>query len=173
MRGTGKTAKGRWGFRRNRLAGSIRLESADLNECAADLKSRTHDGSEWLANITQRYGSDAFKIRATSRHRSSPQPSNWSTSMRLISSSSRSTLRPVRDIACGNSHSRTTKRSAIHTLCVTYSRSKIGDIFDRNTIAKGLEKLHYAYGELGYINFTSVPDDLFSKLIWMRASTFM
>ena len=33
-----------------------------------------------------------------------------------------------------------------------------GDIFSRDKIAEGLEKLRQAYGELGYINFTSVPD---------------
>jgi outer membrane protein insertion porin family len=33
-----------------------------------------------------------------------------------------------------------------------------GDIFDREKIAKGLESLRKAYGELAYINFTSLPD---------------
>jgi outer membrane protein insertion porin family len=34
---------------------------------------------------------------------------------------------------------------------------KDGDIFNRELIGKGLENLRKAYGELGYINFTSVP----------------
>lgn len=33
-----------------------------------------------------------------------------------------------------------------------------GDIFRREQIATGLQNLREAYGELGYINFTSVPD---------------
>lgn len=33
-----------------------------------------------------------------------------------------------------------------------------GDIFDREKISQGLESLRKAYGELGYINFTSLPD---------------
>jgi len=33
-----------------------------------------------------------------------------------------------------------------------------GDIFDREKIAQGLEDLRKLYGDLGYINFTSVPD---------------
>jgi outer membrane protein insertion porin family len=33
-----------------------------------------------------------------------------------------------------------------------------GDIFDREKIAKGLESLRKAYGDLGYINFTSIPN---------------
>jgi outer membrane protein insertion porin family len=38
---------------------------------------------------------------------------------------------------------------------------KDGDIFDKEKIAKGLENLRKAYGEQGYINFTSVPDTRF------------
>ena len=38
---------------------------------------------------------------------------------------------------------------------------KDGDIFSREKIAKGLENLRKAYGTLGYINFTSVPDTKF------------
>jgi len=35
---------------------------------------------------------------------------------------------------------------------------KDGDIFSREKIAKGIESLRKAYGEYGYINFTSVPN---------------
>jgi len=38
---------------------------------------------------------------------------------------------------------------------------KDGDIFSREKVAKGLENLRKGYGELGYINFTSVPDTKF------------
>jgi len=38
---------------------------------------------------------------------------------------------------------------------------KDGDIFSREKVAKGLENLRKAYGELGYINFTSVPNTTF------------
>ena len=38
---------------------------------------------------------------------------------------------------------------------------KDGDIFSREKVAKGLESLRKAYGEYGYINFTSVPDTKF------------
>jgi len=33
-----------------------------------------------------------------------------------------------------------------------------GDVFDREKISKGIEALRKAYGQLGYINFTSLPD---------------
>ena len=35
---------------------------------------------------------------------------------------------------------------------------KDGDVFSRKEIAKGLENLSKAYGQLGYLNFTSVPN---------------
>jgi outer membrane protein insertion porin family len=38
---------------------------------------------------------------------------------------------------------------------------KDGEIFSREKIAKGLENLRKAYGDVGYINFTSVPDTKF------------
>jgi len=38
---------------------------------------------------------------------------------------------------------------------------KDGSILDRMAIAKCLENLRYAYGELGYINFTPVPSTTF------------
>ncbi len=38
---------------------------------------------------------------------------------------------------------------------------KDGDIFSKEKIAKGMENLRKAYGDIGYINFTSVPDTRF------------
>lgn len=38
---------------------------------------------------------------------------------------------------------------------------KDGEIFSREKIAAGLENLRKSYGELGYLNFTAVPDTVF------------
>ena len=40
---------------------------------------------------------------------------------------------------------------------------KDGEIVNREKIAKGLESLRKAYGELGYINFTSIPNTTFDE----------
>ena len=40
---------------------------------------------------------------------------------------------------------------------------KDGDVFDRSKIGKGLEALTKAYGQYGYINFTSVPETRFDE----------
>ncbi len=45
-----------------------------------------------------------------------------------------------------------------------------GEVFSKDKIAKGLENLRKAYGEQGYINFTSVPDTRFDdekKIIFL------
>jgi outer membrane protein insertion porin family len=47
---------------------------------------------------------------------------------------------------------------------------KDGEIFSKEKVAKGLENLRKAYGELGFINFTSIPDTRFDddkKLIFL------
>jgi outer membrane protein insertion porin family len=47
---------------------------------------------------------------------------------------------------------------------------KDGEIFSKEKVAKGLENLRKAYGELGYINFTSIPETRFDdekKLIFL------
>jgi outer membrane protein insertion porin family len=47
---------------------------------------------------------------------------------------------------------------------------KDGETFDRSKIAKGLENLQKAYGQLGYINFTSIPNTTFDeekKLVYL------
>jgi outer membrane protein insertion porin family len=47
---------------------------------------------------------------------------------------------------------------------------KDGEVFSKEKVAKGLESLRKAYGELGYINFTSIPDTRFDdekKLIFL------
>jgi outer membrane protein insertion porin family len=38
---------------------------------------------------------------------------------------------------------------------------KDGEVFSKEKVGKGLEALRKAYGELGYINFTSIPDTRF------------
>ena len=40
---------------------------------------------------------------------------------------------------------------------------KDGDVFDRAAIAKGLDNLRFAYGQLGHINFTSIPNTRFNE----------
>jgi outer membrane protein insertion porin family len=38
-----------------------------------------------------------------------------------------------------------------------------GDVFDRSKVAKGLDNLRNAYGDIGYINFTSIPNTTFDE----------
>lgn len=63
-----------------------------------------------------------------------------------------------------------TGNKAISNLTALRSQFPIadGEIFDRETVSKGLEDLRYAYAQLGYMNFSAVPEtqiDEDSKLI--------
>ena len=40
---------------------------------------------------------------------------------------------------------------------------KDGDIFDRSKVAKGLDNLRNAYGDIGYINYTAIPNTTFDE----------
>ena len=42
-----------------------------------------------------------------------------------------------------------------------FSQIQAGDVLSREKIAIGLENLRKAYGSLGYVNFTSVPETTF------------
>ena len=83
----------------------------------------------------------------------SPAPANPSTSP--------CPSKRAHAITWARSRSRTTRRSEHVNALRSLFPIKDGDIFSREKIAKGLENLRKAYGEAGYINFTSVPDTKF------------
>jgi hypothetical protein len=45
----------------HRVIAKSPCEAVDLKKCAADLKSRTYEGPEWLDNISERVRRCAFK----------------------------------------------------------------------------------------------------------------
>ena len=53
------------------------------------------------------------------------------------------------------------KAISIMPHCARCFPLKDGDLFSREKIAKGLERLRKAYGEFGYINYTGVPSTTF------------
>ena len=69
--------------------------------------------------------------------------------------------RRVSATTSARSPSRTTRRFQNSSALRSLFPMKDGDIFSREKVAKGLENLRKAYGEAGYINFTSVPDTKF------------
>jgi outer membrane protein insertion porin family len=145
-----------------RFSGDTRLESVKLKECAAGLKSRIYGGSEWLANITERVRlrclQDEGYFRASVEPSAEQLPDKHDAHQFVVTFNIEAGPRyRLGEITFKNNHA-ISNPNALRNLFPI----KDGDIFDRNAIAKGLENLRYAYGELGYINFTAIPDATFN-----------
>jgi outer membrane protein insertion porin family len=144
-----------------RFSGDTRLESVDLKNCAADLKSRIYEGPEWLDDITERVRvlclQDKGYFKALVEPSAEQLPDKQETHQFVVMFNIEAGPRyRLGEITFKNNHA-INNPSALRKLFPI----KDGDIFDRNAIARGLENLRYAYGELGYINSTSVPDATF------------
>jgi outer membrane protein assembly factor BamA len=151
------------------LSGSLRMRIPDQGEIADSIKQKTHGTS--LNDVTdeglERVGAGwqdrgYFKVQVTGETRiltSSPVSQRIELNVQVDEGSQY------------NLNSITFKNNkAIRDLGLLRGLFPIkdGDIFSREKIGTGLENLRKAYGELGYINFTSVPDTRFddeNKLI--------
>lgn len=139
------------------FTGDTRLEGLDLKKCASDLKSQIYEGANWTDYLVGRVQTQClvdkgyFKAAVKASRQQLPDK-NYTHQFVLtfhIDSGPRYRLGQV--TFKGNRAIADTK--ALRGLFPT----KDGSILDRKAIAKGLENLRYAYQELGYINFTSVP----------------
>ena len=144
-----------------RFNGNTRLEGVDLEKCAADLKSQIFVGTQWtddvVGSVRTRCLLDKGYFKAAVKASTQQLPDNHSTHQFVITFDIDAGPRyRVGNITFKNNHA---IRSA-KDLRVLFP-IKGGDIFDRKALVKGLENLRYAYGEMGYINFTSVPNDTF------------
>jgi outer membrane protein insertion porin family len=149
--------------------GNTRLESVDLKKCAADLKSRTYEGPEWLGYVT---GAalmclqDNGYLKALVSPSTEQLPDKDGTHQFVITFDiDAGPQYRVGNITFKNNHAISDAKALRDLFPI-----KDGDIFERNLIAKGLDNLREAYSELGYINFTSVPDtkvDDEKKLIFL------
>jgi outer membrane protein assembly factor BamA len=140
--------------------GALQLPPSDQDEVAASLKQRTYTGSldaivdeERVRAGWQNHG--YFKVQVSGDARiltSSPVNQRIALSFR-VDEGLQYRLGKIRfknNKAIGDGG----------TLRALFPIAD-GDVFSREKIAKGLENLRKAYGELGYINFTSVPDTRF------------
>ena len=140
-----------------RFNGDTRLEGVDLKKCAADLKSRTYEGQQWTDYLSERVRVQCLQekgyLKAAIRASTQQLPDSHDTHQFVITF----------DINAGPQYrlGRVTFRNNHAVTNATALRNlfpiKDGDILEREAFVKGLENLRYAYGELGYINFTSVP----------------
>ena len=133
------------------------LDGVDLNKCAADLKSRTYEGSQWADSLSERvkvqYLQDKGYFKATVKALTRQLPDRQGTHQFVITFDiDGGPQYRLGHITFKNNHAVTDAKALRNLFPI-----KDGDILGRETIMKGFEELRYAYGELGYINFTPVP----------------
>lgn len=150
--------------------GTLQLPLSDQDEIAASLKERTYTGP--LDGIA-----DEERVRAGWQNHGyfKVQVSGGACILTSSSANQRIVLRfrVEEGLQYRLGRIRFRNNKAIGDVGVLRALFPIadGDVFSREKIATGLENLRKAYGEIGYINFTSVPDTGFDdhkRLIYLE-----
>jgi outer membrane protein assembly factor BamA len=157
------------------FSGFLRMQVSDQDEIAASIKDQTYaTGSsdevlEEALEIARSHWQDRGYFKA--------RTNGYATALDSTSSSRRILLSVYVDEGPQYHLGEITFKnnravSNVEALRALFPISK-GDIFSREKIATGLRNLSKAYGQLGYINFTSIPDMKFDdekKLIYLDIS---
>ena len=140
-----------------RFSGDTRLEAVDLKKCAADLKSRTYEGPEWLDNLAERVRllclQDNGYFKAVVKPLSEQLSDKQGTHQFIITF----------DIDAGSQYRagqigfRNNRVFSAEELRSMFKLAS-GDIFSVAKIRQGLDQMHSAYVGRRYPNFTAVPD---------------
>jgi outer membrane protein assembly factor BamA len=140
-----------------RFRGDTRLEEVDLRKCAADLKSRTYAGPEWLDSIAERV--QLLCLQENGYFKAAVEPS----AEQLPDKRGTHQFVVTFDIDAGPQY-RTGqigfRNNRVFSAEELRSMFKLasGDIFSPPKVRQGLDQMHSAYVERRYLNFTSVPD---------------
>lgn len=144
--------------------GDLRMPVSDQDEIAASLKQRTYRGEldavvseveERVRQAWQNHGYFKVQARADGHQLTSSPTSEQIEVTAHIQEGQQYRLEGIS--FKGN--------QAISNVAALRSLFSIndGDVFDRAAIGKGLDGLSFAYGQYGYINFTSVPETRFNE----------
>ena len=153
-----------------RFRGDTQLPGVDVEKCATDLKSQTYEGTQWADYLVNTVRAqcllDKGYMKAAVKASAQELPDSQSTHQFVITFDiDAGSQYRVGNIAFKNNHAISNAKALRDVFPI-----KDGDICARNKIAKGLENLREAYSELGYLNFTSIPDTQFDdekKLIFL------
>jgi outer membrane protein insertion porin family len=144
-----------------RFRGDMQLDGVDLKKCATDLKSQIYEGTQWADYLVDTLRAqclvDKGYMKAAVKASAQQLPDKQGTHQFVITFDiDAGPQYRVGNITFKNNHAIRDAKALRHLFPI-----KDGDIFDRNLIARGLDNLREVYSELGYINFTSVPDTVF------------
>jgi outer membrane protein insertion porin family len=139
------------------FVGATQLPRPEINRCAADLKRRSYGGVNWQDEIIERARilcwQQAGYFKATVHGDFKQVADSGGTHQFAVTLTvNEGSQYRLGDIAFTGS---TLFSSAELRTMIPL---KGGQVFNPEAIRKGIENLRRAYGQLGYINFTSVPD---------------
>jgi len=136
-----------------KFVGVTQLPQADADRCLSDLGSRTFSGPNWLEDVAERaritcwQAQGYFKAKVTPTAQPVP-PRHFAVTLN-VDEGRQYRLKNI--TFTGN-----------RVLSSEALRSSIpladGEVFNSDRIRQGIENLRRAYGRLGYINMTSIPD---------------
>ncbi len=153
-----------------RFSGSSQLQLSDLNEIADSIKQKVRgtsfdtvmdEAQERATSGWQDHGYFKAKVAIDSRTLTAT-PTSQTLALNVHVSDEDMQYR-LAGITFKNNRAISNAKALRNLFPI-----KDGEVFSRQKIAEGLEKLRKAYGEYGYVNFTSVPDTQFddeNKLI--------
>jgi outer membrane protein assembly factor BamA len=140
-----------------RFSGDTHSPAVDLRKCAADLKSRIHEGSEWLADITERVRllclqeNGYFKAAVKA---STEQLTDKDGTHQFVDTFDIDSGPQYRTGQIGFRNNRVFSEEELRSMFKLAS----GDIFRIAKIRRGLDQMHSAYVERRYLDFTSLPN---------------
>jgi TonB family protein len=144
--------------------GALSMPSGNRDEIAASLKARTYSGDPDIiaSEITER-------VKAALQNSGYLKAQVHSKARVLTSGPDKQRIAVGVQVDEGQQYRlegiRFRNNRAISDVTVLRDQFplKDGDVFNRAAIAKGLESLRSAYGTMGYINLTSVPEVQFNE----------
>ncbi len=141
-----------------RFRGDTRLETVDLRKCAADLKSRTYEGPEWLADMVERVRLQCFQdkgyFKAMVGDPSTEQlPDKHGTHQFVVTFE----IDAGSQYRVGQINFRGNRVLSSEELRSMF-KLKFGDLFSPAKIRQGLDQIRNTYVEHQYPNFTTVPN---------------
>jgi outer membrane protein assembly factor BamA len=143
------------------FTGNTRLEGVNLQKCASELKSKVYAGPEWTDYVIGVVQTQCLMDKGYLK------PAVKASTQQLPDKNNTHQFRITFDIDAGSryrlGHITFKDNHAISDSKALRGLFPIKDdsIYDRQAIATGFENLSLAYGEMGYINFTSIPTPTF------------
>ena len=140
-----------------RFTGDTRLEAVDLSKCAADLKSRTYEGPDWLDSLAERVRLLCLQENGYFKAVVNPSTEQLSDKQGTHQFIITFDIDAGRQYRAGQITFRNNRVFSAEELRSMFKLAS-GDIFSVAKIRQGLDQMHSAYVKRGYLNFTAVPD---------------